>query len=370
MEVETEDVRVTKDVKLIFLSSSVPDKNMELITRFFAIELPDNYKIENGIQSCERLTWGAVFDRIKSEHFHTTKSFTCPHAESLYDHLINAGLYAYKASSDYNKSEHFRIKALFCALLHDIGKVSTRTTYGTHTAFKGHSLVGGAMIRCSFTPRLTEEFGLTRDDWEDIAMCADCHMCGYFADSSLDHSSLNIQTFQLQPAGVRELLPVLRKADHFGKEPHTEDREEHEREGAELLITHSSFANRINSPLDVGQFIKTISPVLNGVMVILQGLSASGKTTIGRQLLTLVPNSILISRDDVITAVACRRNRRAMSYIDAVNDYHTKRGDDKSYVEEMSALILYTMTSQSYRQTMRYQTATHGLFKYLLKLGF
>jgi hypothetical protein len=328
---------------------------MELITRFFAIELPLVYKIENGVQSCERLTWGEVFDRIKSEHFHTTKTFTCPHAESLYDHLINAGLYAYNSvkSSSWAKplasgkpvDENFRIKALFCALLHDIGKVSTRTTFGSYTAFKGHSLVGGAMIRCSFSPKLTEEFGLTRDDWEDIAMCADCHMCGYFADSSLDYSSLNMQTFQVQPAGVRELLPILRKADHFGKEPHSSDREKHEQEGAELLITNSTFANRINSPLDVGKFIRNVAPALNGVMVILQGLSASGKSTIGRQLLTLVPNSILVSRDEVIEAVARRRNGRDMTYIEAVNDYHTKRGDDKSYVEEINKNMINRITN-------------------------
>ena len=82
------------------------------------------------------------------------------------------------------------MKSYLCGLVHDIGKPGTRLESSVHYSFKGHGIVGGALIEMYVSPQLIENFtpyGLTKDDFGDISLCCDSHMCGYFANCGKEY---------------------------------------------------------------------------------------------------------------------------------------------------------------------------------------
>ena len=69
---------------------------MELFERLQNIPLPRQWSINHSSQIItgpgkdrlnHALTWRDLFDHIASKHWHTDGKATCPHAESLMDHL-------------------------------------------------------------------------------------------------------------------------------------------------------------------------------------------------------------------------------------------------------------------------------------------
>lgn len=324
-----------------------------MLEKFFAIPVTytEIVNVNGTLSQIETTsTWGKIFDEIRKKHYHTEivgKSVhTCPHAESLYDHLVSACEHAWL----FTPNEADRVKNALCALLHDIGKVGTLSTFSrdgnSHTSFKGHSLCGGAMIRCLYNDELHRVFGLTRADWEDIALCADCHMCGYFPTSSRDIASLNINTFQIQPPSVKAMLGVLRHSDQHGKTPHPDKVDEYKFECETCVTTHDEFVTAIHTPFSASEFVRSMNPGVNGIMIILQGLSGGGKTTVARLLAESFGNEklVVVTRDDIITRVASRRLGKHISYIDAVTDYHAKRGLDKTYTDEINKKMVNAIT--------------------------
>ena len=115
----------------------------DLLEKLLSIQLPTQYIIENNSQVEKKLSWRDIFNIIKSKHWHKDGKFTCPHDESLYDHLCLCGKLSYEKALQLGYSEHDAIKVYFAGLLHDIGKPGTQKIIGKYTSFKGHGLVGG-----------------------------------------------------------------------------------------------------------------------------------------------------------------------------------------------------------------------------------
>lgn len=225
------------------------------------------------IQELQQPTWADVFTFLQSRHFHAEEGRTTPHTESLWDHLVTAGDIAYTKAQTLGLRDHEAKKAYFAAFLHDIGKPATLTRSSTHLAYKGHGLVGGAILENAWTPAIEEATGLTAVDWADISMLADCHMCGYFPHQCEYKHAVG---FQILPESVKRILPCLRWADMAATTPTpsasvvTDPKADEER-----------FMRTLLEPLDTVRLAKE-KP--RGILIQLCGASGAGKSTIGRWL--------------------------------------------------------------------------------------
>ena len=261
-------------------TSLVNDYTTSLYELLITISLPPQFVVEGGQQKMvPSLTFGDIFNHIKSEHWHQCGKHTCPHAESLYDHLHKCGNICYHKARLEGYSEKECVKAYLTGLLHDIGKPGTRRLLGKHTAFKGHGLVGGAMLENFYTPELVEAFGLTADDWADISTCADVHMCSYFSQHT---SVLHKFSANILPTPVKKMLSILRTGDQLALVPDatytkTLDDIRHEVESGEDEYRSTLF-DEIN--------FSTIEKK-KGVLILLQGGSATGKSTFAKRLIQM-----------------------------------------------------------------------------------
>ena len=248
--------------------------------RLMKIKIPDQFIIENNEQSLiSNLTWLSIFNHIKSEHWHQTSKQTCPHSESLFDHLQTCGRLAYEKAQKENYSEKECVKAYLTGLLHDIGKVGCRKLLSKHTSFKGHGLVGGALIENFYTKELCDEFGLTSDDWADISTCSDVHMCSYFSTQT---SILHKFSVNILPESIKRMLYILRYADQLAMTPSldynkTADQIKKEVEDNEQEY-YSTLFNNINFE-DINK--------KKGILIIIQGGSATGKSTFAKKLINM-----------------------------------------------------------------------------------
>ena len=86
-----------------------------------------------------------------------------------------------------------------------------------HYSFKGHGIVGGALIEMYVSPQLIENFtpyGLTKDDFGDISLCCDSHMCGYFANCGKEYDCrFHHACFRMMPPSAKRVLCTLRVGD-------------------------------------------------------------------------------------------------------------------------------------------------------------
>ncbi len=230
--------------------------------------------LQDGVQTLENPTWGDVFRFLQSRHFHTEGSRTTPHAESLWDHLTCCGDKAYAKAVAMGLSEHDARKAYFAGFLHDIGKPATLTHCSkTHLAFKGHGIVGGAILENAWTPELGEALQFSAADWADISMLADVHMCGYFPHQTEPKHAVG---FQILPPNVKRLLPALRWGDI----------------AAMQSVDNDQFPS--DPAPDEARFLATLHDTLNiqrlvqerpcGILLQLCGASGAGKTSLAQWL--------------------------------------------------------------------------------------
>jgi hypothetical protein len=260
---------------------------MALFEKLTTISVPSQFVIEGQSQTVVNgLTWGDIFTHIKSEHWHQVFdkcgrcTQSCPHKESLYDHLITCGRICYEKAQSLGYSEKECIKAYLTGLLHDVGKPGTRRLLSKHTAFKGHGLVGGAMIERLWSPELCTAFGLTKEDWGDISVCADVHMCSYFPQQN---TMLHKYSVNILPTPIKKMLLVLRTGDQLAMTPNDDfsktiedirsDVDTFEKDYVETLFTDIPFET-------VGK--------KKGILILLQGGSASGKSTFAKNLISLL----------------------------------------------------------------------------------
>ncbi len=247
--------------------------------KLLTIQIPPQLIIQNKTQSITNsMTWRDVFDFIKSKHWHTDGKYTCPHEESLFDHLNMCGCHCYKRACELDFNSKERIKAYLTGLLHDIGKPGTVRQLNKHLAFKGHGLVGGAILENFWSPEL-ESLGIDQNDWADISTCADVHMCSYFPNQTtpIHKFSLNIL-----PMEVKQMLYVLREGDQLSMIPSstctfnkTVD------EIKEFVISNrESYLNTIVFDQPFESINKNM-----GILIFVQGCSSAGKSTFAKKLI-------------------------------------------------------------------------------------
>ncbi|NDB85172.1 MAG: HD domain-containing protein, partial [Alphaproteobacteria bacterium] len=263
----------------------------KLFNQLMSISIPPQLVIEDGKQKMvEGLTWCSIFDYIKSEHWHQTKTHTCPHKESLYDHLRSCGNICYQEAKKFGYHDDKCVKAYLTGLLHDIGKPGTRRLLGKHTAFKGHGLVGGAMIENFYSPELCTQFDLTPSDWADISTCADVHMCSYFPKQT---SVLHKYSANILPESVKLMLLVLRIGDQLSMVPdstYPKSVEEIFHDVETNSLTYSETLSNDMQFSDVGK--------KKGVLIMVQGGSSSGKSTFCKELIDIFGSSCVhVNRD-------------------------------------------------------------------------
>lgn len=264
--IENQTIKYTIDIDVIYY-------------KLIGISIPDQLVITDRTQQMRPVgTWADVFDFIKSKHWHQDGKCTCPHDESLYEHLKDCGRICLENAVSIGYEPKECVKAYFTGLLHDIGKPGTMRQLSKHLAFKGHGLVGGAILENFWSDQIEVQLGLTKEDWGDISTCADVHMCSYFEGQT---SSLHKYSVNILPNGVKKMLSVLAIGDQLSMRPsdtYTKTWSEIEQ------FVKSSHPEYLNTLFSQSISIESIDKK-QGVLLFIQGSSASGKSTFAKKLI-------------------------------------------------------------------------------------
>jgi hypothetical protein len=266
---------------------------------FLAFSLPTQYIIaEDGSQvESDVKTWNDVFNIIKSEHWHKGEKHSCPHAESLYDHLCLCGKMSYEKAIELGYSEKECIKAYFSGLLHDLGKPGTRRTMGKYFHFKGHGVTGGALIENLWSTQFEDVFGLTKEDMGDISMVADVHMCGYFPDQTTDVHKFS---FQILPESVKKMLVCVRHGDICSMTPSHDFKKSKEEIVREAIESEKPFIETLFLEPQYDAYLSKYN-LNQGILIQMCGSSSTGKSTLANKIMTDLNSkgikTIIVNRD-------------------------------------------------------------------------
>lgn len=323
-----------------------------------------------GVQTViQTKSWRQFFeDVIKADPWHYSATKTTPHKESLYDHLIETGKLSYEEAKRLQYDKKDIVKSYLCGVLHDIGKPGCRMESSVHYSFKGHGLVGGALIEMYVSDNLLKNFatyGLTRDDFADISLCSDCHMCGYFENRGKFDCRFHRACFKILPISTRKTLCTLRVGDQIGRVPLISNDNGpfsmtiDEIKGA-VMNTQDQFVADLMSPsstIDLFSLLKE-NRLTNGVLIRLQGTSSVGKTTLAKKL------SQYLESLDVKTRIISRDNfmvkwSRYYQKLEPIAD------EDVTPSVYQQAIDYYTSTEKYFRDSIdkdMKNTITDGLF--------
>jgi len=243
----------------------------ELFNKLLNIKLPSQFVIDcNEQKYIDNLKFQDIFDYIKSKNWHNLS----PHSETLYDHLINAGRLSYEKAVELGYNEKECVKGWLTGILHDIGKPGTSLIKSKNVSFKGHGIVGSAMLDNFWSENIQICFGINKEDWGDICTCTCVHMCGYFRDQkSIDH----MFNFQILPKSVKKMLITLRYGDQLALVPHkwgTKFATTKE----ELDIKENEFIENYLCEPNIDEYLN-ITNKNKGIVIQLLGTSYSGKTS-------------------------------------------------------------------------------------------
>jgi len=253
------------------------DNSNTILQTLLGISVPCQFVVNDSGQSLiSNLTWSDIFNHIKSEHWHRCDKFTCPHSESLYDHLLTCGNICYNKAISLGYPMKECIKAYLTGLLHDIGKPGARFFQGKHTSFKGHGLIGGALLENFYSPELCDAFNLTKNDWADISTCADVHMCSYFPQQT---SALHKYSVNILPDSIKKMLLVLRTGDQLAMTPEKSFAKTSDEIRADVESGEADYAKTLFSTIPFSSIDKN-----KGILILVQGGSSSGKSAFSRNL--------------------------------------------------------------------------------------
>ena len=265
---------------------------LDIIIKLFKCNIPNQFIVDKGIQKELYLSWKIIFDKIRSKHWHKTDICICSsHTESLYEHLIKCAEICYEKAFNNGITGIPLIKICLAGLLHDIGKISTQKEGVSKNgfkfvSFKGHGIVGGASIVRYWDESITTVFGLTEQDWGDISTCADYHMCTYFPQQTTIIHKFFTGIF---PDNIKILLQYLRFGDILSAVPSKDNNKTIEQIHQEVIDGTEEYENTLwkNSIKfkDIGK---------NGILIMLNGSSGSGKSTFAKYLFEYFGKDICI----------------------------------------------------------------------------
>ncbi len=276
-----------------------------LFSKLLNINLPEQFIINDNNQCyVTNLKFEDIFEYVKSKNWHNEGKQTTPHSESLYDHLINTGRLSYEKAVELGYDDKECIKAWLTGLLHDIGKPGTQLVKSEHISFKGHGIVGSAILDNFWSEEINTCFEINKQDWGDICTCSCVHMCGYFPDQKSVNHMFN---FQILPKSVKKMLIPLRYGDQLALIPHKWDTKFGTTK--EILdISENEFINNYLCEPNIFEYL-TITNKNKGIVIQLLGTSCSGKTTFVNKLVNVFGSDkiIHISRDEHMVKVLCEK---------------------------------------------------------------
>lgn len=280
---------------------SIAPLTAELIVRLMSVPLHPMYGEDD--QPDERLkTWGDYFKYVvRAKNWHREGGASCPHDESVYEHLVACGEYAYKTALDCGENDHVATLAWLAAFLHDIGKPGTQTIKGSNTAFKGHSVVGAALIGLMWSTEIYTQLGVTRQEWASVAQVAASHMCYLCSPALLDPTTMHAKHMsKFHTPLTRRLLKYMREADMAGRKPVPEEWL------SEAQATRDTFAHVLET---AGAGLD--EEMWPGALVMFNGASGSGKTRAAAEfaeslvILGLPADKVVVvSRDEVLVRIS------------------------------------------------------------------
>ena len=211
------------------------------------------------------------------------------HGESLQCHLIMAMLYSFaKIPIDMPTEDKFGI--LISTLLHDIGKpacaVKSKHKNIDAIGFPSHGEVGSALILEAYSDLM----GVDINQWRAICAAVRVHMCGYHeTDPDLQTTQTKWKALCFEETLTKIYLHYMSYGDHYGKI-------------SEKFGTSEDFLEDEHFEASRGPFLKFILQPFekyhsDAKLIFLRGPSGSGKSSLAKELLETIPNSVHLSRD-------------------------------------------------------------------------
>jgi len=249
-------------------------------------------EISGSTETLKTTSFAAMLVELSKEHYHSNGDHTCDfHPESLIVHLLLTMIHAFR----YDPQNKNIVNICFCALMHDIGKVSCadkcRLPDGKLvTMFPFHGELGGMVAKRAYGDAI---YKVMQYDMF-VAMCRaiECHMCGYHETTS----NIKWDMLRCESNEVKEFLVPLSCADSMAALGNQKDKID------KVIKSRDAFKNHINQPFDLSCIMKAES--YSGFLVQIKGTSGSGKSTLAKMLKGLYgDNCTVIDRDDIMTRI-------------------------------------------------------------------
>lgn len=263
------------------------------------------------VQEEKTTSLGEILLDISAEHHHNDGEHSCDfHTESLISHLFFA---MFKTMEQFPSSMTFkqRVQNAVTALLHDVGKPACKS----RLKFKEKKVIGfpfhgemgsGILLKCwnyGFAPYFSKE------EWEVMARTVAVHMCGYHeTDLKGEQAVYKLPLLRFEQSDVKRALYWLSYGDTFGAVPDPSVAEP----VVPFIKSRQPFLDDINGDFDLKAFKGSYK--LRGTVIEMNGMSASGKSTVTKHLIdTLIANGVpkeaivVVERDVITTDVTSRR---------------------------------------------------------------
>lgn len=245
----------------------------------------DYVHIENNTQSLITTSLFDMLNYIMLNDVHKRDGYVCDyHQETLFEHLVLAMLttitYQSLNDNDYDNNNDYKMMSAFIALVHDIGKMSTLQFINDNgkkwTSYQFHGEMGSGLLANAYNDQFAVYFN--KDEWDDICRTICVHMCGYHATTFTDKwTEKRINMLRCENVVVKKLLTSLSYGDHFGA-----IRKEELYESADDFISSRKVFSELISPDFISD--EFFTKYNHNIMLVLYGMSASGKSTLRKQL--------------------------------------------------------------------------------------
>ena len=296
-----------------------------------------NYLKSNGVvMTSEVTTLGKIMEKISESNIHNIykdgKLYTCGyHQESLFVHLHLAMLITLGYLPE-TLSEDRRLCIALAALLHDIGKPGTKSVVETKyffgdgnfrinkvTKFPCHGEIGSGIFLMAFTDE-TEKI-ISSEEWEKIGRTICIHMCGYHETNMNNHQAKYTSSLlRIEDPIVKENLLYLSYGDYLGGIRNSKIINN----AKEFIDSRGNFIDEITKKFDQATFFKQNN--LNGLVILVRGMSGSGKSTFTKDLSNHLENlkipHIIIERDQILCEMAAKSIGQTLNKRATGDDYN------------------------------------------------
>jgi nicotinamide riboside kinase len=207
------------------------------------------------------------------------------HKEDGHSHGVLAMLNVLSDQLTKGVDQQTRVRRGFTALIHDIAKKDSKMVMKKGAAYPCHGLLGGCLLR--MIDILPFALVLSADKFAVMSATLEHHMCGF----NTSPCEFKMDTLSVLPQNIQQELRHLAVGDSSGK--------------IGMSTTSSCLFQTCDSLgyLSVNDYLSKYS--LQGVVFSITGASASGKTTLTRQIVEKfgAERVTVVSRDEFILAV-------------------------------------------------------------------